>query len=86
MGGTTERKRFRFSLKGLFLIAAILAVCITAYREGYRNGYKTAKDESQADYVTWKSPPARGNDDPAFTRLQEELRQAKAVDAKVRGE
>ena len=57
MSDTTKRKRFRFSLRGLLLIVAMLALCIALYREGYRNGYKTAKDESQADYVTWKSPP-----------------------------
>jgi hypothetical protein len=57
MSDTNEGKRFRFSLKGLLLIMTLLALCIGAYLEGYHNGYKTAKDESQADYVTWKSPP-----------------------------
>jgi len=56
MNGTTERKRFRFSLKTLLLITTILALCIGAYLAGYRNGYKAAEVDSQADYVIWKSP------------------------------
>ena len=56
MSNITEGKRFRFGLRGLLLVMTMLAFSIVAYREGYRNGYKAAKDESQADYVIWKSP------------------------------
>jgi hypothetical protein len=55
MSGTTERKRFRFSLKTLLLIT-ILALCIGAYLAGYRDGYKASEVDSQAEYVIWKSP------------------------------
>ncbi len=57
VGDITKRERWRFSLKSLLLIMTILALFIGAYLEVYHNGYKTAKDESQADYVIWKSPP-----------------------------
>jgi hypothetical protein len=53
---TTERKRFRFNLKGLLLIMTAIACCLGAYLEGYRSGYKAAKDESKTDYIIWKSP------------------------------
>jgi hypothetical protein len=56
MSDSTERKRFRFSLKALLLIMTILALCIGSYFAGYRNGHKAAEGESQADYVIWKSP------------------------------
>jgi hypothetical protein len=56
MSDTTERNRFRFSLKAILLIMAILALLMGTYVKGYRDGYTTATDESQADYVIWKSP------------------------------
>jgi hypothetical protein len=52
MNDTTKRKRFRFSLQGLILVVTMVAMSIVAYREGYKNGYKTAKNE---DFVISKS-------------------------------
>ena len=54
MSDTTDRKRFRFSLKVLLIIIALSAIIFGAYRVGYQHGYRTAVDEHTADYVTFK--------------------------------
>lgn len=56
LNATPKRERFRFSLKSMLILLALVAVLLGSYAVGFRNGYRTAKDESTADYVIWKTP------------------------------
>lgn len=56
---STDRERFRFSLKSMLVLIALVAVILGSYAFGFRKGYRTAKEESAADYVIWKDPAAK---------------------------